>query len=57
MSSARVPVIDMTRYFCSARRCQSVIGGALVHKDGAHLTRMFAATLGPFVLRAVDAAG
>ena len=31
-----------------------MIGGVLVRKDGSHLTRAFAATLGPFVLRAVS---
>jgi hypothetical protein len=38
---------------CSPTRCLAVIGGVLVRKDGNHLTRTFATTLGPFVLRAL----
>ena len=44
---------DFTSYLCDASKCPSVIGGVLVRKDGSHLTRAFAATLGPFVLRSV----
>ena len=50
----RVKVLDFTSYFCDASKCPSVIGGVLVRKDGSHLTRAFAGTLGPFVLRAVS---
>jgi hypothetical protein len=49
--SDRVQVVDMTRFICGPHRCYPVVGGALVYKDGHHLTRDFAATLGPFVLR------
>ena len=43
-----------SRSTCATRRkCPSVIGGVLVRKDGSHLTRAFAQTLGPFVLRAL----
>jgi hypothetical protein len=31
------------------------VGGALVHKDVDHLTQVFARTLGPYLLRAIDA--
>jgi hypothetical protein len=44
--------IDLTRQFCGRRRCDPVIGGALVHKDTDHLTQVFARTLGPFLDRA-----
>ncbi|MGH2839537.1 MAG: SGNH hydrolase domain-containing protein [Solirubrobacteraceae bacterium] len=54
--SSRVKVVDLTRYFCGRRVCYPVIGGLLVHKDGVHLTRVFASTLGPFMLRAVNRA-
>lgn len=54
LNSQRVQVIDMTRYFCSPRLCYPVIGGLLVHKDGVHLTRVFASTLGPFMLRRIN---
>ncbi|HEX2084771.1 MAG TPA: SGNH hydrolase domain-containing protein [Solirubrobacteraceae bacterium] len=52
----RVQLVDMTRFMCSSRLCLPVIGGALVHKDQTHLTRVFATTLGPYLLRYVDEA-
>ncbi|HEV2814715.1 MAG TPA: SGNH hydrolase domain-containing protein, partial [Solirubrobacteraceae bacterium] len=52
----RVQLIDMTRFMCSERMCLPVIGGALVHKDETHLTRVFATTLGPYLLRHIDRA-
>ena len=53
---ARVRSIDLSRYFCDERRCPPVIGGALVYKDvESHLTDVYAATLGPFLRREVDA--
>jgi peptidoglycan/LPS O-acetylase OafA/YrhL len=54
--TARVRSIDLSRYFCDARRCPPVIGGALVYKDvESHLTDVYAATLGPVLRREVDA--
>ena len=38
------------------RTCSPVIGGALVHKDSNHLTSVYAATLAPYLGRAVDVA-
>jgi hypothetical protein len=55
LGSPRVRVLDMTEYFCGPRRCYPVIGGALVLRDQSHLTGTFSGTLGPFLLRAVDA--
>jgi hypothetical protein len=52
-----VATIDLTRLLCDVRRCFPVIGGALVYKDIHHLTSVFAATLGPFVQRRVEALG
>jgi hypothetical protein len=52
-AGGRVKVLDLTKYFCDRTRCPSVIGGVLVRKDGDHMTRTFATTLGPFVLRAL----
>jgi hypothetical protein len=49
----RVRLIDLTRYFCSSARCFPVIGGAYVYHDFNHLNRVFAATLGPYLLRAM----
>jgi peptidoglycan/LPS O-acetylase OafA/YrhL len=52
--SDRSDVIDLTRSMCSTRMCDAVIGGALVHKDVHHLTRTFATTLAPVLLRKVN---
>jgi hypothetical protein len=51
-----VRAIDLTRFMCGRTRCFPVVGGVLVHKDIGHLTRVFSTTLGPYLLRAVDAA-
>lgn len=53
LRSPRVRVIDLTRVFCGAAQCYPVVGGALVYKDAHHLTRVFAATLGPLLQREV----
>jgi hypothetical protein len=50
---ARFRLVDLTPFFCDAVKCYPVVGGVLVHKDVNHLTRHFAETLGPFLLRAV----
>lgn len=50
---ARFRLVDLTPFFCDDVSCYPVVGGVLVHKDVNHLTRHFAETLGPFLLRAV----
>ena len=47
------PVLDLTPFFCGSR-CYPVVGGALVVRDANHMTGTFSATLGPYVLRALD---
>jgi hypothetical protein len=47
----RARVLDLTRFFCSATRCFPVVGGVYVHKDDNHMNAVFAATLGPYLLR------
>jgi hypothetical protein len=54
LGAPRAQVIDLTSFQCSARYCFPVIGGVLVHKDIDHITRTFATTLAPYVLRAYD---
>jgi hypothetical protein len=54
LGSRRVRVVDLTRFMCDVRVCFAVVGGALVRKDGTHLSATFATTLGPYVLRAID---
>jgi len=51
----RVGLVDLTPFFCSRQLCFPVVGGALVHKDTTHLTLTFGTTLGPYLLRAIDA--
>jgi hypothetical protein len=53
--SRRIRVIDLTHYFCDPRACFPVIGGVLVYKDNTHVTRAYGRTLGPFLLRRVNA--
>ncbi len=53
LRSKQVRIIDLTRHFCDATRCFSVIGGVLVRHDATHLTQTFAATLGPFLVSAL----
>jgi hypothetical protein len=52
--SLRVQIVDLTHYVCGRRLCYPVVGGALVYKDETHLTRVFATTLGPFLIRRVN---
>jgi hypothetical protein len=53
LRSPRVQVINLTPFFCDTRMCYPVVGGALVYRDAGHLTRVFATTLGPFLLHPV----
>jgi peptidoglycan/LPS O-acetylase OafA/YrhL len=51
--SPRVRTVDLTRFFCDARVCFAVVGGALVHRDVSHMTTVFGTTLGPYLLSAL----
>jgi hypothetical protein len=55
MSPSRVRTVDLTSFFCDDASCFPVIGGALVLRDQNHLTAVFSTTLGPYLLRKVDA--
>ena len=55
--SSRVRTVDLSRFFCDARECFPVVGGALVHKDVSHITVPFATSLGPYLLRELSASG
>ncbi len=55
LKSSRYMAIDMTKYFCSQRYCVPVIGGVLVFKDVAHITRAFGETLAPYLQRELEA--
>lgn len=53
LNLSRFAVADLSRIMCDRRRCFPVIGGALVYKDGHHLTRVFSDSLGPILERRV----
>ncbi len=48
-------IVDLTPQFCTDHVCYPVVGGVLVHKDSNHLGQRFAGTLGPFLLRGINA--
>ena len=52
--ASRVLVTDLTPFFCGRRLCLPVVGGVLVHRDGTHLSLLYARTLGPYLLRSFE---
>ena len=50
----RVRLLDFSRFFCGARRCYPVVGGAYVYVDFNHMNPIFSSTLGPYLLRAMS---
>ena len=54
MRARRVKLVDLTQFMCGPSKCFPVVGGALVHKDGGHMTQVFSRTLGPYLGRALD---
>jgi peptidoglycan/LPS O-acetylase OafA/YrhL len=54
LHSPRVQLVNITDQICDQNYCFPVVGGALVFKDIHHLSRVFATTLGPFVLRRIE---
>ncbi len=54
LRGTRVRLVNLTPFMCDATRCFPVVGGALVHKDGGHITQLFSRTLGPYLARALD---
>jgi hypothetical protein len=55
LGDPRVQTIDLTPFMCDSADCFPVIGGALVHKDVGHLSTTFSTTLGPYLLRELNA--
>ena len=54
MDSPRVRLVNLTPFMCDRAKCYPVVGGALVHKDGGHITQVFSRSLGPYLGRYVD---
>jgi len=48
-----VNLVDLSDYFCDARRCYAVIGGASVYYDYDHMSAQFGASLAPVLLRSL----
>jgi len=46
-----VNLVDLSDYFCDARRCYAVIGGASIYFDYDHMSMQFSATLASALLR------
>jgi peptidoglycan/LPS O-acetylase OafA/YrhL len=46
-------LIDLSDYICAADRCDLVVGGVIVSRDGSHLTATYARTLKPYFERAL----
>lgn len=48
-------LIDLTRYYCTANRCPTVIGNVIVYRDtvAGHLTATYAKTLGPVIVDSI----
>ncbi|MBB5845117.1 peptidoglycan/LPS O-acetylase OafA/YrhL [Conyzicola lurida] len=45
----RVPLIDMTDYFCDEDTCYSVIGDVVTYADSNHVSGTYVKTLAPFL--------
>jgi peptidoglycan/LPS O-acetylase OafA/YrhL len=57
LRTGRLRVVELTDFLCDTRRCEPVIGGALVYKDNNHLTTVFSRSLGPYLRLAIERAG
>ena len=53
---SEVNLVDLSDYFCDARRCYAVIGGASVYYDYDHMSAQFGASLAPVLLRSLPEA-
>jgi peptidoglycan/LPS O-acetylase OafA/YrhL len=53
--SPNAHLIDLTDYMCDPDRCQMVVGGVVVTRDGGHLTATFARTLTPYLEQQISA--
>jgi peptidoglycan/LPS O-acetylase OafA/YrhL len=53
----RIPIIDMTNYFCDEEMCSIVTGGVLVYRDSHNFTATYARSLVPGLERELAAIG
>ena len=57
LNDPAINVVDLSDFYCDPKLCFPVIGQALVYADGSHVTPTFNRSLGPYLLRAVNALG
>jgi peptidoglycan/LPS O-acetylase OafA/YrhL len=50
----KAPVLDMTKYFCSAGSCPIEIGGIRVYRDSNHMSGTYNLMLAPYLTRELD---
>lgn len=56
LAASRTPgarLIDLNDRMCSKTECPAIIGGAIVYRDGHHLTRTFVLSLQPYLRTAL----
>lgn len=53
-ASPGASLVDLTSHYCTADACPLVIGGVIVFRDRHHISGTWSATLGPYVLNALD---
>ncbi|WP_182920293.1 acyltransferase family protein [Nocardioides cavernaquae] len=51
----RATLVDLSDFYCDETMCPPVIGHVLVYRDASHVTGTWAATLTPYIDRAVSA--
>jgi len=49
LKSPMTRLVDFTNVYCDSSKCNAVIGGVIVNRDGNHLTNTFALTLAPYI--------
>jgi hypothetical protein len=52
-SNANVTYVDLTNYFCDARKCYGVVGNVAVYYDANHLNLEFSRSLRPMIATAM----
>ncbi|QOD92983.1 MULTISPECIES: acyltransferase family protein [Microcella] len=48
-SAENVSLVDLSRVICPGDPCLPVVGNAIIFRNGGHITRTFATTLGPYL--------
>lgn len=51
IDSSEIRTVDLTKRFCTREKCPAVIGGVLVYFDGSHVSKTYAKTLAPYLVK------